>query len=78
MLWIFFLSCSFVNGFSGRPADPSDQSEIVVTVPEGATARSMGSVLEAAGAIDNADGEFCPEFEIPCTVELDFTGLVNQ
>lgn len=56
MLWIFFLSCSFVNGFSGRPADPSDQSEIVVTVPEGATARSMAPVLEAAGAIDNADG----------------------
>ena len=29
-------------------------------------------------AIDNADGEFCPEFDIPCTVEVDFTGVAVQ
>jgi hypothetical protein len=28
--------------------------------------------------VDNADGEFCPEFDIPCTVEVDFTGLAAQ
>ena len=29
-------------------------------------------------AIDNANGEFCPEFEIPCSVDLDFIGVTAQ
>jgi len=29
-------------------------------------------------SIDNADGEFCPEFDIPCTVEVDFTGMATE
>jgi len=29
-------------------------------------------------SIDNADGEFCPEFDVPCAVELDFTGVTTQ
>ena len=28
--------------------------------------------------IDNADGEFCPEFDIPCEVELKFIGVATQ
>jgi hypothetical protein len=29
-------------------------------------------------SIDNANGEFCPEFAVPCDVELDFTGLTVE
>ena len=29
-------------------------------------------------SIDNADGEFCPEFDVPCAVELDFIGVATQ
>lgn len=56
MLWFFFLGCSIINGFNGAPADPSDATEIVVTVPNGASARAMGSVLKEARVIDDAKG----------------------
>ena len=55
MLWFFFLGGSIINGFSGAPADPSDETEIVVTVPNGASARSMGAVLAEARAVDDAE-----------------------
>ena len=55
MLWLIFISCSIINGLSGAPADPNDTTEIVVEVAKGKTARSMGRILEQAGAID--DGE---------------------
>ncbi len=55
MLWFFFLGCSILAGLNGAPADPSDATEVVVEVPNGANARSMGPVLASAGVIDDAD-----------------------
>ncbi len=42
-------------GLFGGPADLTDTTEIVVEVPRGATARSMGPILEEADAISGAD-----------------------
>ncbi len=53
MLWLIFISCSIFNGLSGSPADPDDRNQIVVEVTKGTTARSMGSVLKKANAIDD-------------------------
>jgi UPF0755 protein len=55
MFCFFFLGCSLLTGLNGAPVDPSDATEIVVNVPKGTTARAMGTVLEKAGAIDDAE-----------------------
>ena len=55
MLWFLFIGCSIFAGLSGSPADPSDSAEIIVEVPKGATARSMGPILEKAGAINDSE-----------------------
>lgn len=54
MLWLIFISCSVISGLSGSPADPTDHNEIVVDVAKGKTARTIGTVLEDEGAIDDA------------------------
>jgi len=44
-----------VAGIIGGPADPADTQEILVDVPKGSTARSVGPILADAGAIDDAE-----------------------
>jgi UPF0755 protein len=56
MLLFTLMSCSMLAGLFGGPADLNDTTEIIVEVPRGATARSMGPILEKADAIDGSDG----------------------
>jgi UPF0755 protein len=52
---LLVLSCTLVADRLGAPKDPSDATERVFTVPKGATARSLGSSLEAEGLVADAD-----------------------
>lgn len=54
MLLLILSACSALSGNFDAPADPNDSSETMVTVPKGATARTMAPVLEQAGIIDSA------------------------
>ena len=47
--------CSSVADFLGSAADPSDTSEIIIEIPKGTTAGSLGGILAKAGVIDSAD-----------------------
>ena len=42
MLWLIFISCAVLTGYRGEPVDPTDNSEVVVEVPKGASARNLG------------------------------------
>lgn len=55
MLWALLISCATITNSIGTPADPSDSTPIEVTVPQGATPRSLGPLLAEAGAIKDAD-----------------------
>ena len=55
MLWLIFISCAVLTGYRGEPVDPTDQTDIVVEVPKGASARNLGPTLAEAGAIDDPE-----------------------
>lgn len=57
LLLLALTGCSLVADSVGGPARPGDLASVVVTVPAGATARSMGPALEEAGVIESA-GDF--------------------
>jgi UPF0755 protein len=53
LMLVLLMSCGFIADKVGAPADPSDAENITVEVSAGTTARSLGPLLEAAGAIDD-------------------------
>jgi UPF0755 protein len=55
VLLLLIAGCSMLADHYGAPRDPLDRTDRVVVVPAGATARSMGAPLEAAGAVESAD-----------------------
>ena len=55
MLWLIFISCAVLTGYRGEPVDPTDNSEVVVEVPKGASARNLGPTLADAGVIDDPE-----------------------
>jgi len=54
VLLLILAACASLSGSFDDPADPNDTAETVVTVPKGATPRTLGPVLEQAGIIDSA------------------------
>ncbi len=48
-------ACSAVEDHLKQAADPSDTTEIIIEVPKGTTAGSLGSLLAKAKVIDSAD-----------------------
>ncbi len=56
MLALVLLSaCSLLTDHYGAPADLADTAPIEVTVPPGTSPRSVGAILQEAGAIDSAE-----------------------
>jgi UPF0755 protein len=54
LLMLALTGCSLVADSVGGPARPGDLAAVVVTVPSGATARSMAPALEEAGVVESA------------------------
>ena len=48
-------ACSAIEDHLGAAAEPGNSTEIIVEIPKGTTAGSLGSILAKAGVIDSAD-----------------------
>ena len=48
-------ACSAIEDHLGSAAEPGNSTEIIVEIPKGTTAGSLGSILAKAGVIDSAD-----------------------
>ena len=48
-------ACSAIENHLGQAAEPGNSTEIIVEIPKGTTAGSLGSILAKAGVIDSAD-----------------------
>ena len=55
MLLTLLVSCAMVADHYGTPADPADDTEHFFTVPQGATAHSLGPLLQDEGIVDSGD-----------------------
>ena len=51
----FIFACSMIAEQLGDPADSTDKTQIVVTIPKGTNPRSLGKVLAKHNVIDSAD-----------------------
>ena len=54
-LFFHVTGCSAIEEHLGQAADPSDTNEIIIDIPKGTTAGTLGSLLAKSNVIDSAD-----------------------
>jgi len=55
MFWMTLFGCDMMVDMYNVPADASDNTEFIFTVPKGAHARKLGEPLKESGIIDNSE-----------------------
>ena len=48
-------ACSAIEDHLGKASNPKDTNEIIIEIPKGTTAGSLGTILAKANVIDSAD-----------------------